>query len=62
MTFVITDDTEYKRDVAARLTERLNDCENGLFVRVRTEYLEGSIEDERHGPYPLLTFEELEVE
>ena len=57
--FVITENTIWSRQ---EIGERLKNCETGLFVRVWTEYLQGSIEDERCGPFPVLSFCEVEVE
>lgn len=57
--FVITENTIWNR---GEIGERLKNCETGLFVRVWTEYLQGSIEDERYGPFPLLAFGEVEEE
>ena len=57
--FVITENTIWHK---GEIGERLKNCETGLFVRVWTEYLQGSVEDERCGPFPLLAFCEVEVE
>lgn len=35
---------------------RLKNCEIGLVVRVWVEYQQGTVEDERYGPFPVLDF------
>ena len=57
--FVITENTLLS---GQEIEERLKNCEIGLVVRVWTEYLEGSVEDDRCGPFPVLEFVEVKDE
>lgn len=56
---VITEQTIW---TGKEIETRLKNCETGLVVQVWVEYQQGTVEDERYGPFPVLDFCEFQLE